>query len=230
MEIKENNFKKFEKSYWSYYLELEQQVLLTKRYVEFDPTNYKTFSGNYLLLIQAICSEIDVVGKAIASNLSDIFNKENGTKSINRWWFEIQDRLENIDKEIRFGDSFTVTPWRAYRVEKQIRKYKDKNEVEKERISYNLKKKDTLQYSTPKWWNAYNKIKHHRMDMDGDELNYKKANLFNLANCITGLFLLESEYMKKIGTNEEWLSISKSKLFEMEDLTKSCIDELFVNT
>ena len=63
-----SEFNIFAKSYWSYYLELEEQIVLSKKYVEFDETNHKTFSSNYLLLIQAICSEIDVVGKALAIN------------------------------------------------------------------------------------------------------------------------------------------------------------------
>ena len=50
-----SEFNIFAKSYWSYYLELEEQIVLSKKYVEFDETNHKTFSSNYLLLIQAIC-------------------------------------------------------------------------------------------------------------------------------------------------------------------------------
>ena len=56
----------FIKSYWNYYLELEDQLIQTKRFVDFDISNYKTFSIEYLKLLQATCSEIDVVAKIIA--------------------------------------------------------------------------------------------------------------------------------------------------------------------
>lgn len=59
----------FIKSYWNYYLELEEQLNQTKRFVDFDISNYKTFSIEYLKLLQATCSEIDVVAKIIAKNL-----------------------------------------------------------------------------------------------------------------------------------------------------------------
>ena len=59
----------FIKSYWNYYLELEEQLIQTKRFVDFDISNYKTFSIEYLKLLQATCSEIDVVAKIIAKNL-----------------------------------------------------------------------------------------------------------------------------------------------------------------
>lgn len=57
----------FKKSYWNYFLELEEEFLLTQKYVTFDKLNFNTFSAEYIKLIQAVCSEIDVVAKEIAS-------------------------------------------------------------------------------------------------------------------------------------------------------------------
>lgn len=37
---------------------------------------------------------------------------------------------------------------------------------------------------TPDWWNAHNKVKHHRSS------HYEKANLQNMLNAMAGLFLL----------------------------------------
>ena len=53
----------FKKSYWNYFLELEEEFLLTQKYVTFDKLNFNTFSAEYIKLIQAVCSEIDVVAK-----------------------------------------------------------------------------------------------------------------------------------------------------------------------
>ena len=57
----ENNVNIFVKSYWNYYLELEEQFISTKKFVEFDVSNSTTYSVEYLKLFQAVCSEIDVV-------------------------------------------------------------------------------------------------------------------------------------------------------------------------
>ena len=49
----------FVRSYWNYYIELEDQLLATKRFVDFSDANFKTFSIEYLKLLQATRSEID---------------------------------------------------------------------------------------------------------------------------------------------------------------------------
>ena len=65
------DFSKFVDSYWNYYLELEGRMEETRRYVEYDNCNHNTFSSNYLMLYQAVCSEIDVVGKEAARHFAD---------------------------------------------------------------------------------------------------------------------------------------------------------------
>ena len=44
----------FKKSYWNYFLELEEEFLLTQKYVTFDKLNFNTFSAEYIKLIQAV--------------------------------------------------------------------------------------------------------------------------------------------------------------------------------
>ena len=36
----------FKKSYWNYFLELEEEFLLTQKYVTFDKLNFNTFSAD----------------------------------------------------------------------------------------------------------------------------------------------------------------------------------------
>ena len=74
----------FEKSYWNYFLELEEQFLDTKKYVAFDAVNYKTYSLEYLKLLEAVCSEIDVVGKEIAHQIDTSFKREDRNGNMNR--------------------------------------------------------------------------------------------------------------------------------------------------
>ena len=54
-------------AYWKYYIALEKQFMETSRYVEFDYVNNgKAYSMEYMKLFQAVCSEIDIVGKELA--------------------------------------------------------------------------------------------------------------------------------------------------------------------
>ncbi|NBK23300.1 MAG: hypothetical protein EOM68_14870 [Spirochaetia bacterium] len=55
--------KEFEKVYWGYYLHLENRFLVTGDYVSFDEANFKTFSNEYVAILQTVCSEIDVILK-----------------------------------------------------------------------------------------------------------------------------------------------------------------------
>lgn len=208
----------FSKSYWNYYLELEKRMEETRRYIEYDEYNFNAYSSNYLILFQAVCSEIDVVGKEIAAYFNGDIDSESGTRPINRWWYEIQDKLTDINREVTFADSFILRPWDKYRVEKVISsQFRDGKEIE--RKSYNLQKKTgDITYITPIWWNAYNKVKHKRLQIDSDGVNYKKANLKNLANAFAALYLLEFEFMKYIGSVQERAQFEQSMLFGLSDL------------
>ncbi len=218
-------FKNFMSGYWEFYLSLEKRVEETRQYVEYDIVNHNTYSSNYLMLFQSVCSEIDVVGKEIASFFNPDFEKEKGKKPINRWWYEIQDNLPDINREISFADAYLVKPWDMYRVAKVTHQQNSNGRVI-DVTNYNLQ--DNKVYSTPKWWNAYNKVKHKRLTKDDEGINYKKANLVNLSNSIAALYLLEFEFMKKIGTIEERVKCRESTLFGMGDLGDKYIDGIFV--
>ena len=222
------NFQEFNKSYWNYYLELEDRMEETHRFVEYDEDNFKTYSSNYLMLFQAVCSEIDVAGKEIASYFSASFEGEDGTKPINRWWYEIQDNLQNVCRPVRFADSYVLNPWENYRVIKTVTP-QTRSGKQVDVTNYNLQPKtDGVTFATPKWWNAYNKVKHKRLKTDDDGVNYKKANLLNISYAFAALYLLEFEFMARIGSLEERVECGHSRLFGMGDLDEAYIDNLFL--
>ena len=220
---------KFIKSYWNYYLECEKRMEETKRYIEYDEYNFKTYSSNFLMLYQCVCSEIDVVGKVIASYFNPVLESEKGIIPINRWWFEIQDNLPDINREVSFAEAFRLKPWNNYRV---VQKTSQRNSNGKmiTVYSYNLQlKTDGVEFATPKWWNSYNKVKHLRLRSDSDGVNYKKANLQNLSNAFAALYLMEFEFMKVIGTTPDRLRAGKSKLFGMGDLENNYLENCFID-
>ena len=53
----------FEKSYWDYYLMLEEKFLKTVNYVALSECNYDTYSNEYAHLMQVIGSELDCFWK-----------------------------------------------------------------------------------------------------------------------------------------------------------------------
>ena len=203
-------YKIFEKSYWNYFLELEDQFLATKRYVAFDTANFKAYSLEYLKLLEAVCSEIDIVGKEIAHQIDPRFKISDHSSNIQKWWFTIQDwYAENAMEPVKILDELEFCPWEEYRIEE----YPDKNGVKRLRLAENSK--------TPYWWTSYNKVKHNRTldDPDTQQQYFHRANLENLCNAFSALYLLEKKYMKSVGRAEDYNRCSKSKLFEQEKPT-----------
>lgn len=207
MKIQKNSklFLFFEKNYWEYYLELEEQFISTKKYVAFDSTNYKSYSLEYLKLLEAVCSEIDIVGKEIAHQINPSFKISDISANIQKWWFIIQDWYSEKQSEpiAIFGD-LQFSPWQGYK----IVEYVDKNGITKLKLKENSK--------TPYWWKSYNKVKHSRTlaDPDTQEQFFHRANLENLCNAISALYLLEKRYMENVGRAEEYNRCKKSQLFD----------------
>ena len=200
-------FNQFEKSYWQYFLELEEQFLSTKRYVTFDQANFKTFSSEFLKLLEAICSEIDVVGKEIAHQIDSDFKITDGNVDIQKWWYKIQDWYrEDTLEPIKLMDEIEFSPWAEY----QIEEFVDKRGATRHRLVSNSK--------TPHWWTSYNKVKHSRTldDPETQEKYFHRANLGNVCEAFSALYLLEKRYMMSVGRAVEYERCQKSKLFENE--------------
>lgn len=237
MERNHNSFEQFVYEYWSYYRELEDDFLATRKYVSFDSANYQTYSIEYLKLYQAVCSEIDVLGKSMAYAINHSFKPEDGKNNILKWWFEIQDsyRVSSMQSIAYAGERPTdklyeasclflgvtkIMPWKSFRTEQYTAKD-------------NSTRIRTVNKSVPPWWSSYNDIKHNRVSLaihKGEKSNYSKANLGNLINALGALYLLEKSYMESIGTQDDIEAFfDESRLFvKREFMTSEDIAKLFV--
>lgn len=195
---------RFLKSYWGYYLDLEEQLLETRRFVAFDKKNKESFSIEYLKLYQAVCSEIDVVGKEIAVAVNSQFKTNDS--NIQKWGYEIQRKFPCLkERIIEFNDSELLQPFKNW--EYECYTVTDKNG----RTSQRLRIKEGK--TTIKWWSNYNKVKHRRIGLIEGTDNFHLANQKNLIEAFSALFLLETTYIKKIDQNARY---QESKLFKQE--------------
>lgn len=195
------NVNVFVKSYWNYYLELEDQFITTKKFVEFASSNSATYSIEYLKLFQAVCSEIDVVAKILAEEYDAEFKKIKN-KNIQKWGYYLQSAYPYLETiSVLFNNDYSICPWQNWKYEKYIDK--------KGALRYRL-----LQgKETPFWWTAYNKVKHERTSHFKDgKANYSRANQKNLIYALAALFILEMSYLESIKEETE-KSYSASKLF-----------------
>lgn len=203
--MSEVNLTQFIKSYWNYYIELEDQLLATKKYVDFDESNYKTFSVEYLKLLQATCSEIDVVGKIIAEYYDNSFKKVDN-KNIQKWGMLVHNAFPEIESTaVSFLKDKEIIPWKNWEYEICYDK--------KHRLRYRLKAgKDT-----PAWWTAYNKVKHERTSPYKEgKTNYSRANLENLILAMAALYIIEMKFINLLSPNGTAADvIIQSKLFSV---------------
>lgn len=202
------NFKEARDDYWKYYISLEEQFVETGRYVEFDYINNgRTYSMEYLKLFQAVCSEIDVVGKAVASlvNLSFKPTKDTG---INEWWYYIYSADTAIEnKKCSLFGEYELYPWKTFRT------IRNPNPNGKRFI---LDELNIPKAKTPAWWNDYNSVKHNRTGhFQKHASNYAKANLRNLFYAFAALFILEVQLMERTkACSEDTVPVGlESKLF-----------------
>ena len=195
------NANEFIKNYWLYYVELEKQVWATQRFVAFDTKNNATFSMEYIELLQVICSEKDVVGKAIAQH----FNADiilDSKSNINKWGYEVQNALHDLDrKRVIFYAEYELTPWKKW---KYVLNEKNRPILDKRTNA-----------ETPFWWTAYNKVKHQRTSIGlGERPNYMRANLKAVTNALAALFILEWQMLNTCFAAST-TDIEKSRLFRL---------------
>lgn len=194
----------FVRSYWDYYLELENEFLTTQKYVAFDVYNKNAYSLEFLKLMQTVCSEVDVVSKEIASALDSTFKIDSST-NIQKWGYILQNKLPKIlSAEVIFNHSIRVKPWDNW----AYAQYRNKKNALRYKLVPGTK--------TPAWWVAYNSVKHQRAQIAEDGyINYTKANLINLIYCFAALFILESEYLATLNGEQEPVNgIGQSQLFQ----------------
>lgn len=234
-------FNKFIETYWRYYLQLEEEFFSVRKYIEFNTGNNAAYSIEFLKLQQAVCSEIDVVGKALARLVNPGFQYKDS--NITKWWHEIQDVYYLTDSysdivatnnpkshksikyyNVLFCKIISVTPWEGFEVER----YQDK----KSRTRYRLKRG----MQTPKWWTSYNKVKHLRTEpIDGKttESNYTLANFKNVYCAFAALYVLEKAYIEAIGTLEDLEKLTEISLLFDEGIALGIsgkeISEIFQN-
>ena len=195
----------FVKSYWNYFLELENEFKQTQKYVSFDKYNEKTYSIEYLKLIQAACSEIDVVAKEIANHFDPSFAKIS-KPTIKHWGYVIKNHMPQLcNFRLCFNneENMKFTPWNKFGY---VQYYDIKN---------HLKYKLDDGCETPKWWQDYNKMKHNRTARnDEGNTNFTNASLKNMILSFGALYSLEVMYMRELSSEfGPDCEIPESKLF-----------------
>lgn len=194
---KQNVERNFYHQYWKHYIALEHKFLQTENFVTIEKDNFTTFSTEYEFLLQAICSEINVVTQFLAKEYQTNFT----CKNIDDFIKLIIKNKESLCFETIVLELYDLllTPWNDIKIsnEGKITSY-------------------------PKWWIDNNQIKHNRITQkvinskNSTIKNYKNANLENVLNALAALYSLEMKCLKKI--NKRYSEVFKKESIEYDPL------------
>ena len=118
--------------HWHYFLTLDADLDLTSRYVEICKDNFKTYSIEYVRILLAAGSEIDVVAKLLCKKIDSSREAEN----INHYREIITAKyphFHEMEVVLPLYPIDPLIPWSAW--------------------------KGTV---NPEWWKSYNDVKHKR--------------------------------------------------------------------
>ncbi|MBL6445672.1 hypothetical protein JMN32_05090 [Fulvivirga sp. 29W222] len=104
-------------SHWRYYLALESDLEKISRYIEFHPSNNKTYSIELAHLFLTSCSEIDVLFKLICTK----FDPSSKASNINNYQDELLNHHFEIVHEYVYLDRFNYgfqpfNQWHEFKV------------------------------------------------------------------------------------------------------------------
>ena len=165
------------RKYCSYYQTLEADFVATERYLTIDEDNFFAFSNEYIKLIQAICSEVDVVAKYLCKCIDSDFSGSTFPEYC-KCILDSNPLFVRANVGIQKMNSIFLAPWVDWKYEEKINRKKNKH----------------IEATNPEWWTKYNKIKHSRTSIDtsNNKEYYISANQKNTLNALAALFVLNS--------------------------------------
>jgi len=120
------------KPYWDYFRAIEDDLVLTSRYVEFCPANYGCYSIEFARIIMAACSELDMLFKVACLKI----DPKTKVNDIDEFRPVILGKYPHITQAKRFlhGYDIVLQPFQSW----------------------------TSEVNPSWWSKGYNKIKHQR--------------------------------------------------------------------
>jgi len=119
--------------YWQHFLALEADFAATSRYVEFSPLNFAAFSVEYVKLLLAVGSEIDVLCKLTCKSV----DSSAKCKNINHYRACLTAHTQIASEEVLIRRyNLTFRPWSDWASGKNPSWWQSYNRVKHERDSH----------------------------------------------------------------------------------------------
>lgn len=187
--------KDFEKKFWFFYIDIEEEFLEISKTIPIDSINSKTFSYKYSRLLRTICSEIDTTLK----RFMEFYNYPYAHGNIIEYESFIEDKLDDFK-------SSTVTLYKSAHNYETLKPFAN-----------------WTSGKAPEWWTLNNKLKHGRDEVDDEGIEkFKYANQETILNALAGLFIILMYFYEEILKNnfpdsELRVPLPQSEVFHLEN-------------
>lgn len=147
--------------HWNYFLTIEEDIAELARWIEFHESNFQCFSIQLARILMVASAEVDVMARKLSSDIDQDSKADNIHQYRKVIMAAYPDFFTYTLEMPRYGLSFS--PWSSWE----------------------------NSGNPPSWWQANNKVKHHRSD------KFERASLENALNSVAGLFVLISIYYQR---------------------------------
>lgn len=167
----------YQRQYCAYYRVLEDDFCATEKYLTVNPDNGDAYSNEFIKLLQATCSELDVTLKHLCSLIDPNFKGETFPEYC-KCIIDSNNYFVRANVSLVRVQSMTVAPWFGWSY-KEVKSSDGKIRIQSE---------------NPEWWKIYNKVKHDRTTKDPKTKKeyYKFANQRNTLNALAALYIVNS--------------------------------------
>lgn len=121
----------FIRDYWDYYLYLEQKVLQTEQYVDFNKDNYKVYSKEYVSLLLLLLAESDKLFKVICECYGEQKKRIPGYRKVLNKYYSKRRIKQKVEPLIGLNNFY---PFSGIELDQSPRWWDEANKVKHNRV------------------------------------------------------------------------------------------------
>lgn len=188
------------KTYFQYYMVLENEFFNTEPYVAIEEGNYNTYSTEYVKILLSVCGEIDSMMKMLCREL-----KKDETAQTIGGYFKILDecKIAIQNESVDFtNQGIILLPWKNWTSDNAPVWWTDNNKVKHHRTEI-----------------------YRKTNTGVETINYTRANLKNVMSSLAALYIIEEYYIYFFDFSKMVVENESQRETEM----KKCRDNALLN-
>ena len=167
--------------HWNYFLSIEEELINTSQFVEFDLDNLKTFSIEYTKIILEACAEVDV----LLTQIGKIFDQTKSQPNFKDHFKIIKANVHSLITEKLCIDQYGIDihPYEEWKIDKKLDWHETYNNLKHNRGEYY--KEGNLENSLYSVAALFSTVVHYYRCLTAKANPNKKVRLSDVNNSLT---------------------------------------------